>query len=204
MVSASSCGIESYQYLYPPNYISPLSFKNNPGNEGSIYFEGYEIVYKLYKMNDDQSPTDSTLEAYGNSQLTDSVLYTIFFGDTVNGYRRLFTDGAHEQKPLIEIDSSDGSAILLNVKDCKIIVGSTEYGFVRYIENKDGDNVSRKFSAEDSYYTGDEDLPSDIASGDTIIAAFYAVSYGTEDRITHIFSEPTYIGFYKATNISLL
>lgn len=142
------------------------------------------------------------LEAYGNSQLTDSVLNQIFFGDTVNGYRRLFKDGAYEQKPLIEIDPSDGSSIVLNVEGCTILIDATEYcSFVRYIKDSESNYKERDFS-DSSYAEGDEDLPSDIASGDTIIAAFYAVSYGcTDDRITHIFSEPTYIGFYKATNI---
>ena len=53
-LTLSSCGLEEYIYLYPPN--SPvftdsetLQFSNNVGNGAIPEFQGYKILYKFYK-----------------------------------------------------------------------------------------------------------------------------------------------------------
>lgn len=202
--SLSSCGIESYQYLYPPydGIQYDYTFYNYSGNDSSVYFKGYEIIYKLYAYENASSiPSDSTFASYGSSGLSESVLNSVFFNNTVNGYRRLFLSSETDQHPLISVsDNTDNSKKELIFTDPGSVTLESEgsnFAVVRYVDNSnESTRVKRGFDPLVSFYEEDEDMPDGAATGDYIIAAFYAVSYGTEDLISYIFSEPVYIGKY--------
>jgi len=81
-----SCGIEDYEYLYPPTELSSgttIIIRHNTQNKDSSAFLGYELYYKIYLGDSSSDPpavagTDaSTIEASWSTVYPDVVVKRI-------------------------------------------------------------------------------------------------------------------------------
>ena len=147
----------------------------------------------------------------GRRELTEIVKTSVFAFNTVKGYRRLFIESSPAKRPLIsKSDFSSGALFELNTTDPENIYidiggGSERLYLVRLIRKR-GSTVyfEQGISSDSSFSSDDEDLPEGVSNGDYLVIAFYAISYGTKDMISHIFSDPLYIGYFSIDGVSLL
>ena len=105
----SSCGIETYPYLYPP-VIDGFPFEadtsvdfQNDGNNVPEYFEGYEFYYKLYSAAQAQAKDGSLADQEGETiEGTSGTTEVIALG-----YSRLFLYNLDENDD--QLDEADNS-----------------------------------------------------------------------------------------------
>jgi len=217
----SSCGLEEYVYLYPPDTSLSgdiLSFSNNTGNDPTVFY-GYRILYRFYSST---SFVDSAIASV--SSLYTSSPTTIY--DKMKASPHFFRDmkiGEDERDELVilaadrqdsfsvELDfqgsvSSGGDATIVlsegspgttpdissAVVVYQTISGETKVGFAQE------DLVHRDGYFEDGDLYDDQ---YDASEGKTYLL-IYVIAYGYNSSFGNVYSEPK--KFVGTTNYVIL
>lgn len=206
----TSCGIESYPYLEPPDSSTikePLygveeifQFGHNPDNNAN-YLKGYELYYKFYADERDEPDLKSDRDAITEDPTTDKL-------ESLK-YRRLYSQDDVSDKPLIPVAEDNKKEDFYIYIDFSLMGGddkpypvitynNNKIEFCRYVtvdssdEPKTAGFLESDFDPTSSY----EDFNYSLADTDTgtFSVALYVVTYGTYDLIYDIYSEPAYLG----------
>jgi hypothetical protein len=211
-----SCGIESYPYLAPPKSNSikePLygverefRFGNNPENN-SEYLYGYEVYYKFYGPERDNTELENDQDAISNNPTKTKL-------ESLN-YHRLYAAEDVTAMPLISIPEDERSSDFYIYIDFSLLGGEdkpypvSEYldsslDIARYIsvDNSESKQVV-SFLPGDFDYTAHSysDFSSDVVDTDTntFSMVLYALTYGKYDVIYDIYSDPVFLGRIQLT-----
>jgi len=121
----SSCGIEEYVYLYPPENLiftdsKTLQLSNNINNGAVSAFLGYKILYKFYKYPVSESSSAyserATVEGYSSRDarfVFDYMTKTLKYREIIINSQESFTipnAGDRSQSFTLEISFSDPSS----------------------------------------------------------------------------------------------
>ena len=193
-----SCGIESYDYLYPPreNSSSTTSttrtFLHDTDNdiEG---FRGYQIYYKLYMgpsasvLPDSAISEASSIESYRSTGYPDTVIAKM---ETL-GYRAIVPLGINPVPVVSITDASKEAQVDINLikETLTLNVDGVEdiYDIRRSTYDTKGEN--RSFLAIDPI---DDDV-STISGGDNMWIRVYAFAYGLNSSFSAFYSLPTVV-----------
>ena len=206
----SSCGIETYPYLFPPTvpriplYSEPLfEFRNDVRNDVD-YFEGYELYYKLYAFAAGEGAVQAEEDAESLAEEEGPTYIESI------GFSRLdpFEPEAEETEPsplpLLSLRAADrgDSELVFQIDFAGVredlprsLYGDLSFG--RTVTDSEGESEFRGF-APDEFLEGDSDLPEefDPEADTTVYVALCALSYGN-DIVTfnfNLYSAPAYLG----------
>lgn len=209
LLSLSTCGLEDYPYLYPASGVSAsssttLDFSHNVENNGSSYFLGYEVYYRIYDGTSSSASAVATNDmSYIMSSWDDVTPDVILARLKAKGYVRLVrTD--RSSLPFVPVDSatmssgegvytsftldSSGSAAIIVNSDSSDPRSKT-FSVRRNTLNSAGSDY-RNFGdfteGDDCDYT-----TYDNADPDYAYVEAYVFAYGLDDSLNTVVSRPS-------------
>lgn len=206
-LACSSCGLESYEYLYAPAEFSSgttLIIKHNTTNKDSGSFLGYQFYYKIYCNNDSSTVpsaagTDSaTIEANWSTIYPDVIVKRM----TDAGYVTMVSSRDYSNpsvifpktEPLLRIETGELAKSITATLDLKSgewykTVDSTVTE-TYYLRRRAKSGTSSEYIGfSDLEYSSDDCDPSS-ASGTKFWIRVYAVAYGFSSDWSPFFSTP--------------
>ena len=223
----SSCGVQSYPYLFPAESIAgEVGFRHDGSNDPNV-FQGYELYYRLYDQDSiytdgsvDESQVKSEMKSYFNgsndffSVSFDDLGSTSIASSKDKGYRRFYIGSRKDSVPLVPISSgkvdSSFKAYLYNYSDhIELEILGTTYRMRRNTLKGDSGSDYPDFNNESADYDlSDNDILSDQideipTGGEKLVVAVFVVPYGFDSsNFTGIFANGTsddmsYIGYFE-------
>jgi hypothetical protein len=199
----SSCGIDTYVYLYPvsvclnvPSSSDPtynfFSFRTSDSKNydeygSDSYFRGFEIYYKIYNSESQRSADVSAIYSYNDSNPTSALAYLT----GTKGYKRMVHTGRTTDIPLIPASSSDRT-VSIRLTDqstytAQFLVAGTNLGIPMRPKNEGTSFLSFDY---DDISTSDTDvLYTSTSSIDAWYVQAYVVVYGYDDSYKTSYSE---------------
>jgi hypothetical protein len=209
----TSCGIETYPYLQPPESSTikePLygveevyRFGNNPSNNAN-YLKGYELYYKFYTEERDNTDLESDRDTIADNPTKEKL-------ESVQ-YRRIYVRDDVTEKPLVPVAEDNKKKDFYMYIDFSLMGGDDKpYPVITYNNNKiefcryitvDNSDEPKTVGFLESDFDSDKtynDFNYSLVDSDTgsFSVALYVVTYGTYDLIYDIYSEPAYLGRIK-------
>lgn len=206
-----SCGIETVPYLEPPSSSgikNPLEgeqfFKFENFTENNInYFEGYEIYYKFYSAD----PEDTRLEVETN------VIDNLPTRERLvsYNYRRLYSIENSFSLPLIPVATEAKKTAFSITLDFSVLDINLGFPEITYLDQSlSGSRYVKKSGEEDMnfipfylpYFDDDyEDFSTSLytANEPYVYLVTYVMAYGKYDLINEIFSKPVSLGQIRLT-----
>ncbi len=217
----SSCGIESYPYLFPPERIAgpDVDFLHDDRNDPSV-FRGYEFYYRIYpdgvaaptgSVEDDIIISDMNAYFKGTSDFIAVSSNAVLGNSGDEGYRRFYISAAKTgTRPLIPVDTADVNTSFtgrITETDGNLVLEisgilASPLTLKRNTEksNPDPDFLAFSNNLED-YDSTDDDILFDPASGSDdytdplnprIAVAVFAVPFGFDNStFTQIYANGT-------------
>jgi hypothetical protein len=203
-ILTSSCGIDTFVYLYPVNQLLNSPSENDPvnnyfkfktsdeDNNSSAYFKGYEIYYRIYSDKATRNSDVSAISAYNDANPT-TALTTL-----VSSYRytRMVYTGKTTDIPLIEgtttnrvisIRLTDYFTYKASISDDGSNDGSGSLGIPMRTLN-DGTKIV-SFDYGNIHTSGDSDVSSNSSSSpDVWYVQAYVVAYGYDESYKPYYS----------------
>ncbi len=207
----SSCGIETFVYLYPPrrNYENSNSdddanryceFKtadSTNSTSASAYFRGTEIYYRIYENEADCSSDITVIDKRNEDNPSGVALYVL----ETKKYALLgFNEGSSDIRPLITSSAADRT-IRFRLEDyggtadpAKLRINGSIAGTPCRSRAISGDRLFKNTTIQSS----DSDVTSSSTPSLThFFVNFYAVSYGYDQNFRTVYSSIAHLGFIK-------
>lgn len=202
-LALSSCGLEEYVFLYPPDTALSgdiLTFSNNTGND-PVYFFGYKILYRFYPTPTDVDGAVGTVSSLYSSNPT-----TIYqkMKSSPYSFRDLGIGAGQNDELLIQAaDRQDLFSVDLNFQTC---VSSGEDATIVVSEGSPGTDpdissdqiIYQTISGESYVGFSQADLVEragvfeegvHFAEGKTYLL-LYVIAYGYNSSFGNVYSEP--------------
>lgn len=204
----ASCGIEEYDYLYPPTELSSgttIIIKHNTQNQEVSSFLGYQFYYKIYLGDSSSTPptaanTDAaTIESNWTTVYPDVVLKRM----TDAGYVKMAssvdtTDGSStvvkttKSDPFLDVSLLEATESVMATLDLNSgiwtkLVNSASESY--YLRRQATSSSSEHLSFTDLEYSSTDCDPGN-PSGSYFWIRIYAVAYGVDTDWTPLYSAP--------------
>jgi len=202
----ASCGIEDYEYLYPPSEYSSgttILIKHNTQNKESSSFLGYQFYYKIYQGDSSSTPpttasTDgATIEANWSTIYPDVIVKRM----TDAGYVKMVsskdlsssTVTSLKADPLFNIGSTELAKTVVASLDLssgiwsKTVDNGTPESY--YLRRQATSATSEHLSFTDLEYSS-TDCDTTNPSGSKFWIRIYAVAYGVNSDWTPVYGTP--------------